>query len=273
MQRKLERVIPIIQHMEEEEQCALLHRLSVFIKEVPPEKEASVWKKTLIVTDCMEGAELAHRANLPCLGLELKEPLPDGRLPCRYLVTDVRGISEDYLERVYRRFYGLPWEILESRRCLLRETVEEDAGEVLRLYEEAEEFSLQPPFYDEQEGKAYIHEYREKIYELYEYGLWTLEEKESGQIIGIAGLENQIIEGEEYLALGYIIDRKRRRQGYGEEICRAILEYGRKELGITKLHCFIEPTNEGSWRLAEKLGFCRELPSGERLQHYVWQVI
>ncbi len=264
MEKVLERVIPIINYLEGEELKLLYKKLQPFIKAASPrEKETLSWKGTLILTDCAEGVELARQAGLPCIGLEQADILS-----CRYLVTDVEAITAEYLERVYRRFYVLPWDILETKRCIVRETVEEDAEFVLELYEDALEFSLQPPFANLQEGREYIRQYRENIYEFYEFGLWTVEEKGTGRLIGIAGLENQIIQGEEYLALGYMIDRAWRRLGYGEEVCRAILEYGRRELGLSKIHCFIEPKNDVSRALAEKLGF--QKVEKQALWHYIW---
>ncbi len=277
MRNTLERVIPIIKHLEEKAQRRLLEKLRPFIKEIlPEEKESLVWKKTLILTDCLEGVALAENAGLPCIGImqgekaleagastDLKEALEADYLPCKYLVTGMEAITDVYLERVYRRFHGMPWDILETERCVVRESTEEDAEVILQLYEESKEFALQAPFSNPQEGRDYIQKYRQRVYEFYEYGLWTIEEKRSGRMIGIAGLENQIFEEKEYMALGYIIGRAWRRQGYGEEVCRAILEYGRTELELSKVHCFIAPDNKGSQALAEKLGF-RRIEAGEK---------
>lgn len=252
MKYYLERVIPVLQTLDEKEWGALINRIKPFIKEMPSTETLS---GTLVLTDSVEGVNLAKKAGLPCLGLETE----DGEhLPCPYVVTDVSAVTENYLERIYRRFHCIPWEILESRHCILREGSPEDVEGILGIYEDIEEFSLTKPFSTPEEGRIYMENYREMVYRLYEYGLWVMEEKKSGELIGVAGLENQIFGEEEFLALGYVIGKKWRRQGHGEKICREILVYAQEELGISKLHSFVEPENTASIRLLEKLGFHRE---------------
>lgn len=254
MRYYLERVIPVLQTLDEKEWGLLINRIKPFIKEISSTETLS---GSMVLTDSMEGVALAKNVGLPCLGLETG----DGEhLSCPYVVTDISAVSENYLERIYRRFYCIPWEILESNRCILREGSAADVEGILAIYEDIEEFSLTKPFSTPEEGRIYMENYREMVYRLYEYGLWVMEDKESGELIGVAGLENQIFGEEEFLALGYVIGKKWRRQGYGEEICREILVYAQEELGICKLHSFVEPENTASIRLMEKLGFRREKP-------------
>ena len=275
MKYYLKRVIPVLNRLEETDWNVLVSQIKPFIKEILPEEMLS---ETLILTDSPEGISLAAEAGLPCLGLELSGQEP---LSCSYAVTDLSAVTQEYLERIYRRFFDIPWEILESERCIVREGTEEDVEEILNVYEDIEDFSLTRPFDTPEEGRRYMRNYREMVYRFYEYGLWVVEEKESGALIGIAGLENQIFQKEEYLALGYVIEKKWRGQGYAEEVCREILAYGEAEFGLEEMHCFIEPENEASNRLVEKLGFCREGTTvqqrGENgggetvLWHYIWK--
>ena len=276
MQYYLKRVIPVLNHLEETDWNVLISQIKPFIKEIlPQERELS---GTMILTDSPEGVSLAKEAGLPCLGLELSG---QESLSCSYAVTDLSAVTQEYLERIYRRFYNVPWEILESERCIVREGNEEDVEEILNVYEDIEEFSLTRPFDTLEEGQRYMQDYREMVYRFYEYGLWVVEEKASGALIGVAGLENQVFQKEEYLALGYVIKKEWRRQGYAEEVCRAILVYGETEFGLEEVHCFVELENEASARLVEKLGFCREgttiQQKGENggqeamLYHYIWK--
>ena len=43
-----------------------------------------------------------------------------------YAMEDIGELDDDYLEKVYRRFLGVPWDILETERCFLRESTVED---------------------------------------------------------------------------------------------------------------------------------------------------
>jgi RimJ/RimL family protein N-acetyltransferase len=45
------------------------------------------------------------------------------------------------------------------------------------------------------------------------------------------------------------------RQGYAEEVCRAVLDFGRQELGFERVQVLVETENEPSLSLCRKLGF------------------
>ena len=92
-------------------------------------------------------------------------------------------------------------------------------------------------------------------YPFYGYGMWTVEDKETGQVIGRAGLEEREIDGEEYTELGYMIHHLYRRNGIGLEICQAILEYAKHTLYIEEIHAFAHENNVASKKLLEKLRF------------------
>ena len=78
--------------------------------------------------------------------------------------------------------------------------------------------------------------------------------KESGNLIGQAGLMKSIINGNEAVELGYILDNAYWHNGYGTEAARACLEYAFEELGLKTVCCSIRPENVASIRVAERLG-------------------
>ena len=104
--------------------------------------------------------------------------------------------------------------------------------------------------------RQYIREYIEKVYGYYEFGVWTVLEKESGAVIGRAGFSYR--EGYEEPELGYIIGVPWQRKGYAEEVCRGILDFGWKELGFGAVQVLVETENEPSLHLCRKLGFTGE---------------
>ena len=55
--------------------------------------------------------------------------------------------------------------------------------------------------------------------------------------------------------IGYIIGVPWQRHGYAQEVCRAILEYGWRELGFERVQALVETENEPSLTLCDKLGF------------------
>ena len=101
--------------------------------------------------------------------------------------------------------------------------------------------------------RGYVREYIEKVYSFYEFGIWTILLKETGQIIGRAGLSMR--EGYEWPQLGYVIGVPWQGKGLGREVCQGILAYAKEELAMEKIQVLIHAQNKTSLKLAEKLGF------------------
>lgn len=171
-----------------------------------------------------------------------------------YAVTDIDDLDERYLERIWRRYRGLPWDICGTERCLVRETVPEDVDSFYRIYsDESITAYMEGLFEDKEKEKQYIRDYIEKVYGFYGFGMWTVCLKETGKVIGRAGLSMR--EGFEEPELGYVIGKKWQRQGIAAEVCREILAYGRDELGFERVRALMHPGNTASKRLCCKLGF------------------
>lgn len=180
-------------------------------------------------------------------------------------VEDPENLEADYVERVYRRLKSLPWNILETRRCLIRETTPEDVEDFFRIYSDPAITEFMEGLYpDQKQEKEYIREYIKRIYTFYEFGVWTVVEKSSGTVIGRAGFSYR--EGYDEPELGFIIGVPWQRKGYGEEVCRGILDYGTGKLGFQEINALAETRNEASLKLCDKLGFqaVQELYIGER---------
>lgn len=180
-------------------------------------------------------------------------------------VEDPEHLEDEYTERVYRRLKGLPWNILETERCLIRETTPEDVEDFFRIYSDPAITKFMEGLYpDREQEKEYIREYIKKIYTFYEFGVWTIVEKSSGAVIGRAGYSYR--EGYDEPELGFIIGVPWQRKGYGEEACRGILDYGVDRLGFREINALAETENEASLKLCDKLGFqaVKELRMGER---------
>lgn len=173
-----------------------------------------------------------------------------------WLVEDWNVLDRESMEQIYRRLAGLPWDILETKRCRVRETTVEDVDSFYRIYAEpAITEYMEDLFEDRDEQIAYTKDYIEKVYAFYGYGMWTVLDKESGAVIGRAGITWR--EGYDMPELGFVIGGLWQERGFAYEVCSAILTYAGKELQIEQVQALVQKGNEKSLRLCEKLGFER----------------
>lgn len=191
---------------------------------------------------------------LPCLHENNRGESFPGAL---YAVERLEEMDYTSFDLAYRRLAGLPWEILTTKRCTVRETTVEDVDSFYRIYAEPSitEY-MENLFADRDEEIAYTKEYMEKVYAFYGYGMWTVLEKESGAVIGRAGISWR--EGYDLPELGFVFGVPWQGQGYAFEVCSAILDYAREELLMERVQALVRPGNERSFKLCERLGFVRK---------------
>lgn len=170
----------------------------------------------------------------------------------RYACDNPHDLDMDYLEGVYRRHMGIPWDILETERCLIRETTVADVEEFYRIYSDPSITKYMESLYeDPEEERAYARDYIDKVYSFYGFGIWTVVEKARNQVIGRAGICYR--EGYDDPELGFVIAAHEQGMGYATEVCRAIVQYGHEELGFERILAFVQPDNQASVRVCEKL--------------------
>jgi RimJ/RimL family protein N-acetyltransferase len=84
------------------------------------------------------------------------------------------------------------------------------------------------------------------------YGIWAVEEKSSGKLIGRIGLLNPI--GWPGFELGWTLARESWGKGYATEGARKAMAYAFTELDRDHVISLIAPANVASARVAERLG-------------------
>ena len=84
------------------------------------------------------------------------------------------------------------------------------------------------------------------------FGFYLVELKESQVPVGICGLIKR--DTLDDVDVGFSILERFWRNGYAYEAARAVIDYGRRELGIPRIIGVTAPDNEGSAKLLEKLG-------------------
>lgn len=185
------------------------------------------------------------------------------------VVLGFEEIGVQFLDRIQKRRNRLPWNILYTERTCVREVTIGDLDELYALYAGEGITDYTAPLLEREAEEEYTRSYIDYMYYYYGYGMWVVRERETGKLIGRAGIERREVGDAICMELGYIVGREHQKKGYATEVCQAIIEYAQQELGIEELHCFIHPQNQASLHLAEKLGFgpCAEPPMLEGLLH------
>jgi len=88
------------------------------------------------------------------------------------------------------------------------------------------------------------------------HGIWAVEEKSSGELIGRVGL--QFLDWFEDVELVWMLARSVWGKGYASEGAAAAIAFGFEELALDRIAAVIHQDNQPSIRLAERLGMKME---------------
>jgi RimJ/RimL family protein N-acetyltransferase len=145
--------------------------------------------------------------------------------------------------------------ILETDRLRLRRLSVDDAEFILRLLNE-------PSFIQNigdrgvrsiEDARAYILKGPVTSYQKFGFGLWLVEERETGVPVGICGLlKRDVLED---VDIGYALLPEFWSRGYALESASAVMSYTRKQLGSNRVLAVVNADNQSSIRLLEKMGF------------------
>ncbi len=217
----------------------------------------SDWKESLYLTDIPQFAALLGSGKYPVLAYLHEGNRDQSFGNVGYVIEGFEDVTAEYFIRVWQRMTGQPWHILDTERCSVRETTVEDVDAFYELYREPSitEY-MENLFSDPAEERAYIETYIEKVYGFYGFGMWTVVWKETGQVIGRAGISMR--EGFRDPELGFMIGVPWQGQGVAGEVCRGILRYAGEELDFRRVQALVRPGNEKSVKLLKGLGFTDE---------------
>jgi RimJ/RimL family protein N-acetyltransferase len=85
------------------------------------------------------------------------------------------------------------------------------------------------------------------------FTMWTVEEKDSGEIVGLAGLFPVDTVGPD-IEVAYHFRKDRWGRGYATEAAQACLDYGFDVAGLTTIVGLVDPGNKASERVLKKCG-------------------
>ena len=142
---------------------------------------------------------------------------------------------------------------IETERLLMRAYVPEDADEQLRIVSDPEFRRYFPATYQPTRDKALfgIGRFTEHWYQ-FGYGVWALELKGEGRLVGYCGLRHLAPTDEVELLYG--AGREYWGRGLVTEAARASLRYGFGRMGFGRVMAVTDHGNRGSRRVMEKCG-------------------
>jgi RimJ/RimL family protein N-acetyltransferase len=143
--------------------------------------------------------------------------------------------------------------VLETDRLTLRELEPSDVDELSEVLSDPWTMRFyRHPFSREEVGgwiERWQHSYRDNG-----FGLWGLELRGDGRLVGDTGLSIQHVDGEDLVEVGWHVHREYQRRGLATEAAIAAVSHGFGPLGLGRIISLIRPENQPSWRVAEKLG-------------------
>ena len=186
-------------------------------------------------------------------------------------------LDPEFEKRDALRKAGIPVEIARTDQLLIRETIDSDISELYRIgTDQAVRKYIAPMQPTLEEEIVYTKAYVRHMYAFYDFGLWTVLEKDAyGQerVIGRAGLfPSERLAGQ--IEMGYMIAPECQGNGYGKEAAETVLRYAFNVLDLEEVHLFAEKENKASVKLAETLLI--KVPGGQKekwqdLAHFWWE--
>jgi len=143
--------------------------------------------------------------------------------------------------------------VIETPRLILREFVLVDADALARVISDPETMRFYPAPFDRQGVEGWIAR-NIRRYERDGHGLWAIDLKSTGEMIGDCGITLQEVDGEPLPEIGYHLRCDMWGQGFATEAARACRDYGFDSLKAEFLISLIRPENLPSRRVAERNG-------------------
>ena len=142
---------------------------------------------------------------------------------------------------------------IETERLILRPFDEGDLDDEFSIIGDAETMSFyRRPYTREEVAEIIANNIR--TFETSGYGIFAVIDRRSGEYLGDCGITIQMIDGEEEFEVGYRIKKEKWGLGLAPEAAHAMVEYGFKKLGLSKICSYMTKDNHQSRRAAEKAG-------------------
>ncbi|NKI72428.1 GNAT family N-acetyltransferase [Collimonas pratensis] len=148
---------------------------------------------------------------------------------------------------------------LESPRLLLRQWRDADLSELAAMCADPQVMRYFPAALNHEESAALIGRIREHFAQ-HGFGLWALERKDSGALIGLTGLLQVGFSAPftPAVEIGWRLARPHWRQGYASEAATAALAAGFEQLRLEQIVSFTADSNLPSQKVMQAIGMQRD---------------
>jgi RimJ/RimL family protein N-acetyltransferase len=144
--------------------------------------------------------------------------------------------------------------VLETERLSLRRMSLDDAEFIIELLNDPAflRFIGDKGVRTPDDARHYILTGPVDSYARHGFGLWAVEHKGSGRVVGICGLLKR--ETLDDVDIGFAFLPRYRSRGYAYESAAAVMDYARTVLGLGRIVAITNDDNTGSQRVLEKIG-------------------
>lgn len=166
--------------------------------------------------------------------------------------------------------------LFKSQRLNFRKIELEDFGLLKEIFQDIDTmYAWEHAFSDDEICEwicKNIHKYSQDG-----FSYFAVIDKENGNFIGVAGPLIENIDGNKYVGIAYIINKKYWHKGYGFESASASLDYAFNVLKADKVIAEIRPNNLSSRKIAEQLNMTIEFEfdkeyNGKIMPHLVYSI-
>ncbi len=147
--------------------------------------------------------------------------------------------------------------VLRTERVALRELTEADLDVVAALMADEEQMSLYPRPRTRDESHDWLSR-NLRLYEEHGFGFWLMEAIEDGAFLGYCGIRPRVIEGREETEMGWHTHKRFWTRGLATEAAAATQALAFARFGTSRVVAVIDPVNEPSHRVAQKIGMTAE---------------
>jgi ribosomal-protein-alanine N-acetyltransferase len=162
--------------------------------------------------------------------------------------------------------------LLETERLRLRPYRREDVESLAPMFADAEHMRFYTFAFSREQTEAWV----DRQFERYRddgFGLWMIEDRATGEVLGTAGPTIQVVEGVPEVEIGWHVRPGWKGRGIAPEAAAAARDWAFENLDAGHLISLIRPENRASARVAEKIGMHVEREVAHHgLAHLVYRI-